>query len=221
MAAEDLLKEPSETPRSRFKLVAYISMGLTLGILLGWLVFMLVNKVSFGSPAFHGVVMPEPGRAPDFKLIAHTGEEVNLSDFKEKLILIYFGYTYCPDVCPATLVELSRALDMLDQKDREQVQVLMISVDPARDTPQVLADYVVHFDPSFIGLTGSADETEAAADAYGIFVNKQEGTVDTGYLVDHTANVAAIDQDGLLRLIFRFNTPAEEIAADLEKLLDR
>jgi protein SCO1/2 len=217
----DLLKDQPEAPRNRLKLAVLISMGLTLGLLLGWLTFLLINSnLLTGSPKFHGVVLPEPDKAPGFTLTAHTGEEADLTDFEGQLVLIYFGYTYCPDVCPATLAELSRALKLLDQKDREEVQVLMISVDPGRDTPEVLADYMAHFDPSFLGLTGSDSEVAAAAHDYGIFVQKQEGTVESGYLVNHTANVAVVDQDGYLRLIFKFNTPAEDITADLESLLD-
>lgn len=218
---DDLLTDQPERPRNRLKLVVLISMGLTLGLLLGWLTFLLINSnLLTGSPKFHGVVMPEPKKAPGFTLTAHAGEEVGLTDFEGQLVLIYFGYTYCPDVCPATLAELSRALKLLDQKDREEVQVLMVSVDPDRDTPEVLADYMAHFDPSFLGLTGSDSEVAAAAHDYGIFVQKQEGTVESGYLVNHTANVAVVDQDGYLRLIFKFNTPAEDITADLESLLD-
>ena len=164
--------------------------------------------------------MPEPEKAPGFRLTAHTGEEAGLAEFEGQLVLIYFGYTYCPDVCPATLAELSRAMKLLDRKDSEKVQVLMVSVDPDRDTPEVLADYMAHFNPSFLGLTGSESEIAAAVNDYGIFVHKQEGTVGSGYLVDHTANVSVVDQDGYLRLIFKFSTPAEDITADLEVLLD-
>ena len=213
--------DQTKAPGNRTRLAAFIAMGLTLGILVGWLVYVLINSSLLkGAPDFYGVVMPEADQAPSLTLTSQSGESASLSDFEDKVVLLYFGYTYCPDVCPATLVELSRAMKLLDELEREQVQVLMVSVDPARDTPEVLAEYMAHFDPSFIGLTGSESEIAAAADAYGIFVNKQEGTIESGYLVDHTANVAAIDQDGNMKLIFKFDTPAEEIAADLQQLLD-
>jgi len=218
---DDLLTDQPELPRNRLKLVVLIAMGLTLGLLLGWLTFLLINSdLLAGSPDFHGVVLPEPDKAPGFTLTAHTGEEVSLSSFEGQLVLLYFGYTYCPDACPATLAQLSRALKLLDQEQREQVQVLMVSVDPARDTSEVMADYMAHFDPTFLGLSGSESEIAAAAHDYGIFVQKQEGTAESGYLVDHTASVAVVDQDGYLPLVFKFNTPTEDIAADLESLLD-
>ena len=95
----------------------------------------------------------------------------------------------------------------------------MVSVDPERDTPQVLADYLGHFDPSFLGLTGTEKEISAAAEPFGIFYQKGPGTVESGYLVDHTATVSVLDKEGRLRLLFPFATPAEDIAADLRHML--
>jgi protein SCO1/2 len=155
----------------------------------------------------------------DFTLTASTGEEVRLSDFRDRITLLYYGYTYCPDICPATLAALSDAMERLDPGEREQVQVLMISVDPERDTPELLSKYLAHFDPSFLGLTGTVSEIATAAKSAGIYYQKREGTVDTGYLVDHTATVVALDKDGRIRLTYAFNTPGEEIAADLHQLL--
>ena len=95
----------------------------------------------------------------------------------------------------------------------------MVSVDPQRDTPQALADYLDHFDPSFLGLTGTEEEISAAAEPFGIFIQKGPGTVESGYLVDHTATVSVLDGDGRLRLLFPFDTPPEDIAADLRHML--
>ena len=167
------------------------------GLLLG--AFLIVGLVGWwGLPrlrphVFHGMVMQSPDPAPDFTLTAHTGQPVSLSDFRGKLVLLYFGYTFCPDVCPTTLVELAKAVNLLGRK-AEQVQVVMISVDPARDTPEKLAEYVTHFHPSFLGMTGTPDEIAAVAALYGIFYEKQEGTEATGYLVDHTATVTVISR---------------------------
>ena len=116
--------------------------------------------------------------------------------------------------------ELAIAMEKLSQKDREQVQVLMVSVDPQRDTPEVLANYLAHFDPTFLGLTGTEEEIAAAADSFGIFYQKHDGTVNTGYLVDHTASVAVLNKEGALRVLYSFNTPGKDIAADLSRLVD-
>jgi len=131
---------------------------------------------------------------------------------------VYFGYTYCPDVCPTTLAELARALQRVGRR-ADQVQVIMITVDPERDTPEILARYLAHFDARFLGLSGTAAEIAAAATPLGIYFAKHEGTAATGYLVDHTATVAVIDRDGYLRLVFPFGTPGEDIASDLIHLL--
>ncbi|HBY07708.1 MAG TPA: SCO family protein [Chloroflexi bacterium] len=167
---------------------------------------------------FHGTVLQSPQPAPDFELEAAHGQKVSLKNFQGKLVLLYFGYTFCPDVCPATLSELAKALDILGSQAQD-VQVIMISVDPGRDTPEMLAEYVAHFDPSFLGVTGTPEEIAQTAALYGIFYEAHEGTAATGYLVDHTATVMVIDQKGHLKLIFPFGMPAEEIAADLAYLL--
>jgi len=111
-------------------------------------------------------------------------------------------------------------MEKLSQEERDQVQVLMVSVDPQRDTPEVLAEYLAHFDATFLGLTGTEEEIAAAAAVFGIFHQKQEGSVKTGYLVDHTASVVALNKEGALRVIYSFNTPGKEIAADLRRLVD-
>jgi protein SCO1 len=134
-------------------------------------------------------------------------------------VLLYFGYTYCPDVCPATLATLAQAVAELSAQDQEKVQVLMVTVDPDRDTAGVLAAYLPHFNDRFLGLTGTDEEIVIAARPFGIYYQRQEGTEASGYLVDHTASVMVVDQDGYLRLIFPFATPAADIAADLQQLV--
>ena len=167
--------------------------------------------------SFHGTVLQSPNKAPDFKLES-VGGPVSLEDFRGQIVLLYFGYTFCPDVCPTTLAEVSKAMDILGKKER-QVQFIMVSVDPGRDTPEMLRDYVTHFHPNFLGVTGSEDAIAALATLYGVFYEKHEGTEATGYLVDHTATVMVIDQEGYLKLIFPFGTSAEDIAADLAFML--
>lgn len=192
-----------------------IGFGLLVG--LGLSIFFLLPLLRPYS--FHGTLLQSPDAAPDFTLTDSNGQLSNLSDFRGKLLVLYFGYTFCPDVCPATLAEISQAIELLGSK-ADQVQVIMISVDPERDTPEKLANYMGHFNPGFLGLTGSPEEIATVATLYGIYYEKREGSAATGYLVDHTASVMVIDEKGHLKLVFPFGTPAEDMAADLEFLLD-
>ena len=188
---------------------------MLLGFLVGWAIISLI-----GTPyTYHGTLIQSPEPDRNFTLTGPGGEAVSLRDFRGKAVLLYFGYTFCPDVCPATMVELARATEMLGE-DANKTQVIMISVDPDRDSPEKLADYVTHFDPSFIGVTGSEDEVAAVATQYGIFYEKHEGTVASGYLIDHTASVVVVDADGYLRLVYPFGTAAEDIAEDLGHLVN-
>jgi len=189
-----------------------------IGAIVGLGLIALIALPRLQPYTFHGTVLQSPHPAPDFELTASHGQKVSLKDFDGKFVMLYFGYTFCPDVCPATLSELRGALDLLDGQSGE-VQTIMISVDPERDTPEMLAEYVTHFHPSFLGVTGTPDEIAEVATLYGIFYEAHEGTTATGYLVDHTATVMVIDQNGHLKLVFPFGTPAEDIAEDLEHLL--
>ncbi len=167
---------------------------------------------------FFGTVLQSTNPAFDFALTADSGKTVRLSDYKGKVVLLYFGYTFCPDVCPATLANAGQAIRSLGQKG-EEVQLIMISVDPARDTPEKLAKYVAHFHPSFIGITGTDDQISEAAALYGVYYQKHEGTEATGYLVDHTATLMAVDKEGYLKLLIPFGATVEEIASDLKNML--
>ncbi len=170
--------------------------------------------------AFHGTLVQSPQPAMNFTLTSHTGQPVSLSDYKDKVVLLYFGYTTCPDVCPTTLAELHKAVQQLGNRAKD-VQVMMITVDPERDTLPVLAEYMPHFDPSFIGLTGETDQIAEVATSYGVAYERSAEPSALGYLVNHTATVAALDRQGYVRVIFPFNTPASDIAADVEYLLNR
>ena len=168
---------------------------------------------------FHGMVIQSPEPVPDFTLTSKNGP-VSLSDFRGKYVLLYFGYTFCPDVCPATLANIAQALKQVG-KGRERIQVIMVSVDPERDTPQKISEYVAHFDPSFIGLSGDPQEIARIASLYGIFYEKQKVEGAAGYLVTHTASVQVIDPGGRLRLIWPFGLTPDEIADDLRRILRR
>ncbi|MEI2689408.1 MAG: SCO family protein [Anaerolineae bacterium] len=167
---------------------------------------------------YHGLLLDSPVPASDVTLTSQTGEPVSLSDFRGQLTALYFGYTFCPDVCPTTLSTLNQALELMGDK-ADEVQVVMVSVDPDRDTPEALASYLSNFNPDFVGLTSTPEQIASAAIPFGVFFEKHEGSAATGYLVDHTASVMVLDRDGRLRLVIPFETPAEEIAADLKQLL--
>jgi protein SCO1/2 len=167
---------------------------------------------------FVGTVLSDPDIAPSFTLTADTGERVGIDSYRGKVVLIYFGYTFCPDICPASLAELAEAVTLLGD-DGSEVQVIMISVDPARDKPEVLGQYVDFFDPTFVGLTGTEAEIADVADKYNVFYEAQQGTPATDYLVDHWAGVMLIDRDGMLAELFSNGTTGEQIAADTGKWL--
>lgn len=199
-------KSTKKSSTSKFLLYGLIGIGVLalVGLGIWWT----------RPPVMHGVVLQSPQRVTDFSLDASTGERVSLSDFRGKPVLIYFGYTFCPDVCPTTLTDLKEMMAALGKK-ADDIQVIMISVDPERDTPQQLAAYLQYFDPRFIGMTGTKEEIDAAATQFGVFYEAHEGTAATGYLVDHTSTTALVDDEGYLREIFSFETPGEDIAADI------
>jgi protein SCO1/2 len=186
-------------------------LAAVLGIGVG-AAFLLVTRAPH---EFIGTVFSDDATAPPFELTADTGDRVSLDAFRGDVVLLYFGYTFCPDICPASLAELATAVGGLDPSKRDDVQVLMISVDPARDTPEVLGDYMDHFDPAFVGLTGSDAEIAVVAADYDVFYQAHEGTAATGYLVDHWAGVYLIDRDGQLVESFSFGTPGEQITLDI------
>lgn len=147
-----------------------------------------------------------------------TGEPVSLEDFRGKLVLVFFGFTHCPDVCPGTLIKAAQVKKVLGA-DGSRLQVLFVTVDPERDTPEVLSRYVPAFDPSFIGLRGDSAETSKAAREFKVFYQKVPNREGTSYNVDHTAASYVLDAEGRLRLFVRHTQPVEEIVADLRQLL--
>lgn len=177
----------------------------------------LLPRPGQASPQY-GMLLDPPKPATDFALTASGERQVRLSDFRGKVVALYFGYTYCPDVCPMTLAMLKDARARLGE-DASDVQVIMISVDPERDTPEHLEDYVGRFDPSFLGVTGTDAEIAAVAESFGVHYARREVPGSTGYLVDHTAAVLVIDREGRLRSLLPNNLTGEQAASDLRQLV--
>jgi protein SCO1 len=169
------------------------------------------------APEFKGTLMPDPAPAPPFTLTTAAGQPVALSDFAGEVVLLYFGYTFCPDICPATMSDLRRVQEGVN---RDDLQVLFISVDPGRDTPEIAHAYASGFHPSFVGLSGTADEIAAAAAGWGVFYELGERDASGNYPVDHTARVFVVDKAGRYRLSYPFETPVEDIIADAHILLE-
>ena len=160
---------------------------------------------------------PKLPAGADFVLQTADGP-LDSKNLRGKVLLVYFGYSNCPDICPATLANVGQSLRELGAK-ADDVQLVMVSLDPERDTPEKLSEYVTHFHPSFIGVTGTQDELDKIASLYGIFYEKTEGSVNTGYLINHTATLLVIDREGYLKLVFPFGVTVPEITDDLKYML--
>jgi protein SCO1/2 len=172
-------------------------------------------------PQLHGIQLQSPRVAEDFTLTTSTGETKSLSDFRGKYVVLFFGYTFCPDVCPTTLNDLQQLVKELGAERASDIQVVMVSVDPERDTPEQLATYLNYFDPAFLGMTGSVEEIQPVASQFGIFFERQPGSANTSYLVDHTSAVTVIDPEGYVRMIFTYGVKGEEMASDIAYLMRR
>jgi len=190
-----------------FRFALWSAIGVIVGALIAW---------QWGLPPF---APRTPGGAAavggPFTLVDQTGASRTERDFRGRLMLIYFGYTFCPDVCPTALQVMSVALDQLGEK-ATQVQPIFITVDPARDTPAHLKSYVANF-PRLIGLTGSAEQVRAAAKAYRVYYQKAGEGKD--YLMDHSSIIFLMDRDGRYLTHFSHTTQSEAMAAAIAKRL--
>jgi protein SCO1/2 len=171
-------------------------------------------------PAFRGTSYAEPfPPAPEIDLKKADGTTFRLSEQKGKIHLIFFGYTSCPDFCPTTLAEMKQVLDALDN-DADNVQVLFITVDPEKDTPEKIQEYVNRFDTAILGLSGTQSELEPVWSGYSIFREVTEQQTALGTVINHTVRLYLIDLDGNLRLSYAYGTPYQDVVADIELLLD-
>ena len=172
------------------------------------------------SNPLHGGRLEPPKAASDFTLTDHNGNPFTFSSTKGKVVMLYFGYTSCPDVCPLTLADMANARTDLGDKAQD-VQIVFVTVDPERDSQAKLKNYVPAFDPSIIGLHGTPEEIKAVADAYGVKY-KQTPLKDSalGYAVDHSAFIYVVDRSGQLRELLPFGTQRQDIASDLKILVN-
>lgn len=157
--------------------------------------------------------------ALDFDLVNEDGVEVDETLYEGKATLLYFGYTHCSDVCPITLAKMATALRRLDADVRDQIQVLFVSVDPSRDTPEVLKQYTDAFGPEFIGLTGERTDINAVANRYRVTYDYDDEDTYGNYTVTHTSAVFAFDPQGDAHFMIRDNDTLESIVADLKQLI--
>ncbi len=184
------------------------------------LLFALFVSACKSTHEFYGFVYDQP--AYNFELTDHNGKRVKLSDFTSqgKVALIFFGYTHCPDVCPDALTKMKLAYDKLSPEEKNKVQVLFISVDPERDTPEILKGYVPYFDLSFIGLVGTPEEIAKAAKEYKAYYKRVESDSKLGYLIDHTSTIYLVTPDMKIKLLFTGSKQEpDKMAEDIKFLL--
>ncbi|AZG10873.1 SCO family protein [Pigmentiphaga sp. H8] len=169
-------------------------------------------------PSFNSTDVSGSDLGTDLSLTDSNGQARTLQDFKGKVLVVFFGFVQCPDVCPTTLAEFVQVKNSLG-KDGDKVQVAFVTVDPERDTPEILRAYVTQFDPSFLGLRGDADATARVAKSFKVFYAKVPGKEPGSYTMDHTAGVYIYDPEGHLRLFARHNAGVDALASDIRQLL--
>jgi len=170
------------------------------------------------SPKFKNTDVTGVNYARGFELTDQNGKRRTLAEFKGKVVSVFFGYTQCPDVCPTTLAEMKEVRARLGA-DADRLQVLFVTVDPERDTPELLRNYVTAFDPSFLGLTGSPAEVAAVAKEFRVFYEKVPGKSPADYTMNHTAGSYVFDPAGHIRLFVRHGQATDVLAGDLKVLL--
>jgi protein SCO1 len=172
-----------------------------------------------GKGPFQGIDVTGGEMGGELRLTGHDGKPHSLADFRGKVVVVSFGFTHCPDVCPTTLSDLASAMKQLGP-DAARVQVLFVTVDPRRDTPELLAQYVPAFDPAFLGLYGDAAAIERVKKDFHVYAQERPGKSPGEYSVDHSAHIYVIDREGRMRLLLAPGTPPAAIASDLRVLLN-
>lgn len=178
----------------------------------------LFTACSPNAPQFTAIDITGADYAKDFALADHNGQARTLKDFQGKIVMMFFGYTQCPDVCPTSMAEMAQIKQLLG-KDGERVQGLFVTIDPARDKPEMLKQYMGAFDPSFLALVPTPEQLAVLAKDYKVYYKKVDGPTPTSYTMDHTAGSYVYDPRGKLRLFTRYGTKPELTAADIKQLL--
>lgn len=199
--------------RNTLKLIAS---GALLAGMIG-----ILSACSDNKPQFTAIDVTGADYAKDFQLTDHNGQPRSLQDFRGKVVVMFFGYTQCPDVCPTSMTELVEVKKLLGA-DGDKLQGLFVSVDPARDTPELLKAYMANFDPTFLALyAGSPEKLAALAKDYKVYYKKVEGKTPTSYTMDHSAGSYIYDTEGRLRLYTRYGSGAPAMASDIKLLLQQ
>lgn len=199
--------------RNTLKLIAS---GAVLASVIG-----ILSACSDNKPQFAAIDVTGADYAKDFQLTDHNGQPRSLQDFRGKVVVMFFGYTQCPDVCPTSMTELVEVKKLLGA-DGDKLQGLFVSVDPERDTPTLLKAYMANFDPTFLALyAGSPEKLAALTKDYKVYYKKVEGKTPTSYTMDHSAGSYIYDTAGRLRLYTRYGSGAPAMASDIKLLLQQ
>ncbi|WP_138517118.1 SCO family protein [Rhodoferax bucti] len=200
---------PDSSPTRR-KFCATAGLGLVAGVTL--------NGCSPPAPKFQSADITGADYANDFRLMDHGGNVRSLADFSGKIVVIFFGFTQCPDVCPTSMSTMSGVKELLGDLGNK-LQVLFITVDPERDTPRLLSEYMRNFDPTFLALRPEPAQLQGVADSFKVYYRKVPGKTPTSYTMDHSAGKYIFDATGKVRLFSSYGTEAKVIASDIKKLL--
>ena len=188
---------------------------------LSWILFSLAACDSNNqppAPQFSGIDITGADYGKALKLTDHTGKLRTLADFKGKVVLVFFGFTHCPEVCPTTMHDLATVMKQLGP-DAERVQVLFVTLDPERDTPELLAKYVPSINPSFLALRGDEAATKEAAQAFHVYFEKRPGIKNGDYTIEHFSGTFVFDREGRVRLLINYGIGSDKFTRDLKLLL--
>lgn len=190
-----------------------------MGLVIAAVASLLLTACSVFKPAFRGIELDKPLQVPDFSLTDQYGQTFTLSDQQGRAVMLFFGYTSCPDVCPTTLASWKKVYKELD-KDSDKVRFVFITVDPERDTPERLGLHINAFNPDFIALTGTKEDLQPIYDFFSVVHDRQEVPESAlGYLINHTSSSFLLDPQGLWRLRETYGTPPEDVSHDIQLIL--
>jgi cytochrome oxidase Cu insertion factor (SCO1/SenC/PrrC family) len=195
---------------------------LLIAVLLGftsWSLWMTSEKTSQTSQLDQAEERKEAEVGADFTLTNQQGQLVHATDYRGRIMLVFFGFTRCPDICPVTVANMSKAMELLGSQ-ADSVAPVFISVDPEHDTPVVMKDFVSNFDKHMIGLTGSMEQIKQVTEAYKVYFAKASLPAGNGYAVDHSAFIYMMGKDGKFRRLFQNNADAAEIARAVKHALE-